>query len=111
VLLGEVELVCGGDTPQGCLMVQGALATSPDSEAVRETMAQLRRKAEAELAQCFARFHSTNALPVGWTPKTLAAYVMTVAAGIAVQAKGGMSRAQLTRVAQMAMMIWPPESQ
>jgi AcrR family transcriptional regulator len=111
VLMGEVELVCGRGTPEGCLMVQGALATSPESEIVREKMARLRRQAEAEVADCFARFGSVGGLPAGWDPKTLAAYVMTVAAGLAVQAKSGMSRAQLTRVAEMAMLIWPEGSQ
>jgi len=111
VLMGEVELVCGRGTPEGCLMVQGALATSPESEVVREEMARLRRQAEAEVARCFARFRSAGGLPAGWEPKTLAAYVMTVAAGLAVQAKSGMPRAQLNRVAEMAMLIWPEGSQ
>ena len=111
VLMGEVELVCGRGTPEGCLMVQGALATSPESEVVREKMARLRRQAEVEIAHCFARFRSVGDLPDGWDPKTLAAYVMTVAAGLAVQAKSGMPRAQLTRVAEMAMLIWPEGSQ
>ncbi|HUG21769.1 TetR/AcrR family transcriptional regulator [Piscinibacter sp.] len=111
VLMGEVELVCGRGTPEGCLMVQGALATSPESEVVREKMARLRRQAEVEIAHCFARFCSVGGLPAGWDPKTLAAYVTTVAAGLAVQAKSGMPRAQLTRVAEMAMLIWPEGSQ
>ena len=91
-------------------MVQGALATSPESEVVREEMARLRRQAEAEVARCFARFSSVGGLPAGLDPKTLAAYVMTVAAGLAVQAKGGMPRAQLIRAAEMAMLIWPEGS-
>ena len=107
VLMGEVELVCGRGTPEGCLLVQGALATSPESEIVRERIAQFRRQAESEVERCFERFGSVGGLPAGWNPKTLAAYVMTVAAGLAVQAKGGMSRTQLTRVAEMALLIWP----
>jgi AcrR family transcriptional regulator len=111
VLMGEIELVCGRGTPEGCFMVQSALATSPESEIVREEMARLRRQAEAEVARCFARFHSAGGLPAGWEPKPLAAYVMTVAAGLAVQAKSGMPRAQLIRVAETAMLIWSEGSQ
>jgi AcrR family transcriptional regulator len=35
ILMGEVDLVSGEGTPEGCLMIQGALATSPESEAVK----------------------------------------------------------------------------
>jgi len=39
----------------------------------------------------------------------LAGYVITVATGMAVQAKSGASRQELIDVADMAMKIWPAE--
>jgi hypothetical protein len=42
ILEGEVELVTRRGTPDGCLMIQGALATSPDAEKIRKMMAQMR---------------------------------------------------------------------
>jgi len=110
ILMGEVDLVAGGDTPDGCLLIQSALATSPESEAVRLALAKLRRRAEAAVAVRFERFRQEGDLPMGWSPKTIAAYVMTVASGIAVQAKSGMSREELLRVAQTAMLIWPEKT-
>lgn len=108
ILWGEVELVARGDTPKGCLMVQAALATGPGAEEVQTTMSSLRRKAEAEVAARFQRARRAGQLPPGWKPEALAGYLMTVTAGMAVQAKGGASRAELLRVAEMAMRIWPP---
>lgn len=107
ILLGEVDLVAGDETPDGCLMVQSALATSPESEAVRQAMAKLRLEAEAEVAERFERAEKEGDLPAGWSPRALACYVMTITAGMAVQAKSGVSRENLLQVADMAMLIWP----
>jgi AcrR family transcriptional regulator len=107
ILLGEVQLVAGADTPDGCLMVQGALATSPEGEAVQQAMAAQRRRAEADVARRFKRAGLEGDLPPGWKPEALACYLMTVTAGMAVQAKSGVSKRELLRVADMAMQIWP----
>lgn len=110
ILLGEVDLVAGSDTPDGCLMVQGALATSPDSELVSQRIAKLRRQAETEVAERFETFRESGELPPGWGPKALAGFIMTVATGMAVQAKSGATRQELMDVAEMAMKIWPEEA-
>jgi len=36
ILEGEVELVTQRGKPDGCLMIQGALTTSPDAEKIRQ---------------------------------------------------------------------------
>lgn len=107
ILKGEVALVLGDGTPHGCLMVHGALATGPGSDTVRTAMAELRRVAEAEVADRFRRAKDEGDLPAGADPESLAAYVMTVASGIAVQARSGLSRAELERVVEIAMKAWP----
>jgi hypothetical protein len=40
-------------------------------------------------------------------PEDLARYVMTVVQGMAVQAKGGATLAQLERLAALCSRIWP----
>jgi hypothetical protein len=67
----------------------------------------LRRVAEAEVADRFRRAREEGDLPDGQDPESLAAYVMTVASGIAVQARSGLSRAELERVVEIAMGAWP----
>lgn len=110
ILEGEIDLVLGRDTPNGCLMVHGALATSPESETVRWAMAELRRVAEAEVADRFRKaLEQGEQLPEGTGPEALAAYVMTMAAGLAVQARTGATRPQLERAVQVAMGIWRDE--
>ena len=62
-----------------------------------------------DVAARFEQFQEAGELPPGWNAKALAGYVITVATGMAVQAKGGASRQELIDVADMAMKIWPAE--
>ncbi len=110
ILQGEAELVAGGETPAGCLMVQGALATSPGAEDVRACLAAQRRNAQSLIAERFERATSEGDLPEGWEPQALASFIMTVASGMAVQAKSGASRRELSEVIEIAMQIWPPKA-
>jgi len=107
ILEGEAELVTRRGTPDGCLMVQGALATSPESESVRKTMAGLRGRAEAWMAERFQKATDEGDLPPDADPEALACYLMTVNSGLAVQAKSGVKKKQLLRVVEIAMRNWP----
>jgi hypothetical protein len=53
------------------------------------------------------KLESLGNLPAGWRARDLASYVMTLAAGIAVQAKSGVSRDQLLRVTESALRVMP----
>ena len=107
ILEGEVELVTRRGTPEGCLMVQGALATSPESESIRKMMAELRGTAEKWMAERFQQAVDQGDLPPDTDPAALACYLMTVNSGLAVQAKSGVKKKQLMRVVDVAMQGWP----
>lgn len=107
ILTGEVELVTQRGRPDGCLMVQGALATSPESEKISEMMAGMRGMAERWMAERFERAKEENDLPADADPKSLASYIMTLNSGLAVQAKSGVGKKQLLKVVEIAMRNWP----
>jgi len=107
ILIGEVELVTQRGRPDGCLMVQGALATSPESEKISEMMAGMRGMAERWMAERFERAKEENDLPADADPKSLASYIMTLNSGLAVQAKSGVGKKQLLKVVEIAMRNWP----
>lgn len=107
ILDGEVELVTRRGTPDGCLMVQGALVTSPESEKVREMMADLRGTAEQWMADRFEQAVEEGDLPPDADPAALACYLMTLNSGLAVQAKSGIEKKQLLEVVDIAMANWP----
>lgn len=107
ILEGEVELVTRRGTPDGCLMVQGALATSPESESIRKMMADMRAMAETWMAERFRRAIDEGDLPSDVDPAALAGYLMTLNSGLAVQAKSGVKKRRLLEVVDIAMQTWP----
>lgn len=107
ILDHEVKLVTMPDAPDGCLMIQGALVTSPESEKIREMMAGLRRTAEKWMEERFVRARREGDLPADADPAGLACYLMALNSGIAVQAKSGASRRELKKVVDIAMRNWP----
>lgn len=107
ILEGEVELVTRRGTPDGCLMVQGALVTSPDSEKIRKLMADLRGTAERWMTDRFRQAIDEGDLPLDADPAALACYLMTVNSGLAVQANSGVKKKQLLEIVDIAMRGWP----
>jgi AcrR family transcriptional regulator len=106
LLRGMVALAAGEDTPHGCMTVQGALATSGQGRAARDDLAARRRQGEALLA---ARFRQARPgeLPAGQDAAAVARYVFAVSFGLAVQAAGGATAAELHEAVDVAMSGWP----
>jgi AcrR family transcriptional regulator len=106
LLAGTIEMVTDRKNPRGCLMVQGALACGEAAESVRKEVASRRLAGEAAVRKRFERAKLDGDLPLNSHPADLARYVLAVIQGIAVQAAGGATRAELQRVAAMALRAW-----
>jgi AcrR family transcriptional regulator len=104
---GAINMVMNPRHPDGCLLVQGALAAGPLGESVRRELGRQRACAEAGLRRRFERARSEADLPASVDCAQLARYVVTVIWGLSVQASGGATRQQLEEVAQLAMHGWP----
>jgi len=107
LLRGAIDLLADPRTPLGCLMVQGALACGEAADPIRQELASRRTAGEAALRRRFKRAISEGDLPADANAADLARFVATVIHGMAVQTAGGASRAELRRVAQMALRAWP----
>lgn len=94
----------------GCLAVNAALAGSDDAEPVRQALIEFRAAAQAQLRDRFERAMAEGDLPKSAKPDALAAFVLAVTHGMAVQAKAGSSRAMLEAVAEQALATWPVSS-
>jgi hypothetical protein len=66
-----------------------------------------RRADHAALRRRLSRAQAEGDLPPDADPGALAQFVTTFIDGIAVQASGGASRAQLRRAADIALRAWP----
>jgi AcrR family transcriptional regulator len=107
VMSGSIELATHPNNPGGCLLVQGAMAASPEGAPIRHTLSQVRAAGEAAMRQRFERAKREGDLPASADAARLARFVMTMNCGFAVQAAGGASRSQLKEVAKIAMQCWP----
>jgi AcrR family transcriptional regulator len=104
---GAIGMVMHPRHPDGCLLVQGALATAPVAESVRKELGLRRAAAESAVRRRFERAVADGDLPSHVDPASLARYVITVIWGMSVQAAGGATRAQLKDIAEMALQRWP----
>jgi AcrR family transcriptional regulator len=93
--------------PPGCLMVRGAMACSTAAEAIQRELNARRATGEVRLRERLERARDDGELPAGLEPEDFARYVMTVLEGMSVRAAAGATRADLHRVADMALLAWP----
>ena len=110
ILNKAVELNTRFPDRAGCLGINGVVAGSDDAEPVRKALAEFRATGRKQLRERLERAKAEGDLPANADPDALAAFVMTVTQGIAVQAKGGMSRDLLQTVADQALACWPPDA-
>jgi AcrR family transcriptional regulator len=104
---GAIDMVMSPRHPDGCLLVQGALASGPMGESVTQELSRRRVGAEKALRERFERAVAEGDLPSDADPTGLARYIITVLWGMSVQASGGATRAHLRETGEMALRAWP----
>lgn len=107
ILHSAIEHNTQFDDRRGCLAINGALAGSDEVAPVRQALIDFRAAGQARLRVRFERAKEEGDLPERASPDALAAFIMAVMHGMAVQAKAGFSREMLTAVAEQAMSTWP----
>jgi len=91
----------------GCLGINGVLAGSDEAEPVRQALIDFRAAGQAKLRERFELAKSEGDLPESAKPDALAAFVLAMTHGMAVQAKAGFSREMLEAVVEQALAGWP----
>lgn len=95
----------------GCLGINGALACSDDAEPIRLSLIDARANGEMLLRDRFQRAQEEGDLPESTNVAALAAFVLTVLHGMAVQAKAGFTRDALEAIIEQALSTWPGSQQ
>ena len=103
VLYNAVDLNTRYPAHRGCLGINGALAGSDEAEPIRQALIDARAVGEVHLRERFERAKAEGDLPETARPEALAAFILAVSHGIAVQAKAGFSREMLEAVAEQAL--------
>jgi AcrR family transcriptional regulator len=107
IMYGAIDVNTRYPDHLGCLGIQGVLAGSDEAEPVRQVLIEARAAGEARLRERFERAKTEGDLAETADPEALAAFVLTVIHGMAVQAKAGFSREKLQAIAEQALSTWP----
>ena len=104
---GALDMVMDPKNPDGCLLVQGALASGPEGEPIRNELRLKRAAAEAAVRKRFEFARDHGDLAPRTDPAKLARFVITIIWGLSVQAAGGATRAQMREVTELALQRFP----
>jgi len=107
LLKGYADVLTDPMHPPGCLGVNSAVCGGEGSGAIRQELIARRSLSEDTLRERLERASAEGELPPGEDPADWARYVMSVGLGMAVKAASGASRAELERVAELALRALP----
>lgn len=107
LLNGVVDNHCSGCEPSGCLEVISSVACGAEAECIRIEVLERGAKAKRNLVERFERAKSDGDLPDHLSAEALTAYLHAIMQGMAVQAGAGASRADLERVVETSLAVWP----
>ena len=103
---GAVAFLTDDSHPNCCFSVQG-LATGEESEPVRLSMVAWRKGCQQSIKERLLQARAAGEFPAEVNVSDVARYICTVWEGLAVQAASGASRADLTRVTEIALRALP----
>jgi len=108
MLRGALENATGGDGgPHGCLRVTAAVACGEGAESIRCEIMERTRSGKDNLVARFERAKSEGDLPAHVDPEGLTRVLIAFLQGISVQANMGEPRAELEKLVDTALDLWP----
>lgn len=93
--------------PQGCLGVISMTACVGEAASIKADVMKRRASSQAALLERFEQAKRDGDLPDHVEPAALCQYLYTILQGMAVQAGAGATRAELERVVDTSLMLWP----
>ena len=101
------RILTSQEAPSGCLVVMGAANVPRNAEEIQGALKAMRDEAKDHFLRRLKKAVSDGDIPRGTDVKSLAATLNTVLEGMSVQARDGISQAELVRIGQIAMALLP----
>jgi AcrR family transcriptional regulator len=98
-----VEFLTDPEHPSGCMTLTGAMACSVEADSAKEFMAEIRRQNEAALRVRLQQARESGELATEVNIDDYARYLSTLLGGLAIQSANGVSRAEMKRIADIAV--------
>lgn len=107
MLRGSVENQTSSCEPRGCLGVISSVACGSEAESIREKVHERSKVAKAALIERMERGKAEGDLPDHIDIEALTGLLYALMQGMAVQAGAGATRAELDRLVDTSMLMWP----
>lgn len=107
LLHGSMENQTSTCEPHGCLGVISAVACGAEAECIRLEVVERGKVARRALVERFERAKTEGDLPENVDVEGLTSFLYALLQGMAVQAGAGATRADLERMIETSMMMWP----
>jgi len=98
-----VEFLTEPGHPSGCMTLTGAMACSVEANSAKEFMTQIRKQNEAGLKARLQQARKSGELASDLNVEDYSRYLSTLLGGLAIQAANGSSKAEMKRIADMAL--------
>lgn len=107
MLRGSMENQTSTCEPHGCLGVISSVACGEEAECIRLEVLERGKVARRALVERFERAKVEGDLPDGVDVEGLTSFLYALLQGMAVQAGAGATRADLERMIDTSMIMWP----
>lgn len=107
LMRGAVDAQTSISGPKGCLGVIHSVACGSEAESIKADIIARRSSSQRALVERFERAKREGDLPDHVEVTDLTAYLYALLQGMAVQAGSGATRADLERVVDLSMKMWP----
>ena len=105
LIRGMVNFLSTPGNPKGCLAVHGALVCGTNGERVMQFMAEWRKTTVSTIKKRIQQAQRKGELRAEVNAADYARYIAAMMAGLVVQSLNGANRAELTRLADMALQF------
>lgn len=106
-LRGALENQTRKSEPHGCLGVISSVTCGEDAQSIREEVLARGALAKRKLVERMQRARAEGDLPAHIDPESITNYLMAVLQGMAVQSGAGASYAELERLIETTLLVWP----
>jgi AcrR family transcriptional regulator len=107
ILRGAIDAQMSTCDPKGCLGVISMTACGAEAESIKAHVIQRRASSQRALVERFERAKRDGDLPDHVEVASLTSYLYALLQGMAVQAGSGATRADLERVVDTSLLMWP----
>lgn len=106
-LRNAIDVHGGTVDPKGCMSLISTLACSSEDESIKADLVQRRASSQCQLIERFERAKAEGDIPAHIDAEGLTSLLFALLQGISVQASTGATRADLERLVDTGMAVWP----